>query len=133
MTRTLQVDNLKISVYDDSKSMGKAAANFVSEVLNEAIRTKSAANLILATGASQFSFLEALKKKKIDWSKITAFHLDEYIGISDQHPASFRKYLKERILDEVAPKKIYLLNGDAEDLDKEIDDYAEQLKKHPID
>ncbi len=133
MTRTLQVDNLNISVYQDSKVMGDSAADFVAESLHKTIAEKSCANLILATGASQFSFLEALKERKIDWQKITVFHLDEYKGISDQHPASFRKYLKDRILDEVAPKKIYFLNGDADTLDKEMNDYAEQLKKHPID
>lgn len=133
MTRTLEVDHLKIAVYDEPKSMGAAAANFVAETLSKTIAEKGFANLILATGASQFTFLEALKNKQIDWQKITVFHLDEYKEISDQHPASFRKYLKERILNEVNPKKIFFLKGDAEDLEKVMDDYAEQLKKHPID
>lgn len=133
MTRKLQVDNLKISVYHDPQSMGKAAADFVAKILNKTIAEKAGANLILATGASQFSFLEVLKERAIDWQKITVFHLDEYKGISDRHPASFRKYLKERILDEVAPKKIHFLNGDADNLEKEMNNYAKQLKKHPID
>ena len=133
MTRTLKVDNLKISIYENTKSMGNAAATFTAEILNKTIAEKGFANLILATGASQFSMLEALKEREIDWQKITVFHLDEYKGISEEHPASFRKYLKERILDEVAPKKIYFLHGDAEDLHKEMNNYTEQLKKHPID
>lgn len=133
MTRSLDVDNLKVSIYQETKSMGMAAADFTAETLNKTIEEKGFANLILATGASQFSMLEALKEHEIDWKKITVFHLDEYKGISDQHPASFRKYLKDRILNEVAPKKIYFLNGDAADLEKEMNDYAEQLKKHPID
>src|SRR5690606_32318826 len=61
------------------------------------------------------------------------FHLDEYKGISDDHPASFRKYLKERILDAVAPKKVYFLNGDVLDVGQEIQRYEEELKKHAID
>lgn len=133
MTRTLEVEHLKISVYQDPESMGHAAADFVADTLNKTIAEKGSANLILATGASQFTFLEAFKNKQIDWQKITVFHLDEYKGISDRHPASFRKYLKERILDEVAPKKVFFLNGDAEDLEKAMDNYAEELKKHPID
>lgn len=133
MTRTLKVDNLNISVYQDSKVMGVAAADFVTKTLNETIVNKGNANLILATGASQFSFLEALKEKEIDWQRITVFHLDEYKGISDEHPASFRKYLKERILDDVAPKKIHFLNGDAEHLENEITRYSQLLKNHPID
>ncbi len=113
--------------------MGKAAADFVEEKLVETIDRKGSANLILATGASQFKFLDALKEKDIDWQKITVFHLDEYKGISDTHPASFRKYLKDRILDAVQPRKIYFLNGDAEDVENEMAQYAEALKKHPID
>lgn len=133
MMRTLKVDNLKVSVYQEKKSMGRAAADFTAETLNKTIKEKGSANLILATGSSQFSMLEALKKHKIDWKKITVFHLDEYKGISDSHPASFRKYLKERILNDVAPKKVYFLNGDTDDLEKEMNDYTTQLKKHPID
>lgn len=133
MTKTLKIDQLEIAIHEDPASMGKAAADFVEKKLNEAIAKNNAANLILATGASQFSFLEAFRKRHIDWKKITVFHLDEYKGISDQHPASFRKYLKERILDEVAPKKIYFLNGDVENLEKEMEDYSEALRSHQID
>ena len=131
--KVLTIDKLDIAIYDEPISMGKAAADFVETKLGEAITQNGAANLILATGASQFSFLEALKEREIDWQKITVFHLDEYKGISDQHPASFRKYLKERILDEVGPKKIYFLNGDADDLEAEMENYSEALRKHPID
>jgi glucosamine-6-phosphate deaminase len=77
--------------------------------------------------------IEALKEKQIEWEKVTVFHLDEYKGISDKHPASFRKYLKERILNIVKPGKVYLINGDAENLDEEIAEYEKQLKAHPID
>ena len=127
------IDELKVAIYDEPISLGNAAADFVEKKLDKAIAQNSSANLILATGASQFSFLEAFKKRNIDWEKITVFHLDEYKGISDQHPASFRKYLKERILDEVAPKKIYFLNGDSEDLEEEMKNYSEALLAHPID
>jgi glucosamine-6-phosphate deaminase len=113
--------------------MGRAAADFVQEKLAEAIDRKGTANLILATGASQFTFLEALQERDIDWKKINVFHLDEYKDISDMHPASFRKYLKDRILDAVKPGKIHFLNGDAEDVENEMARYAEALKKHPID
>jgi len=133
MTKNFSVDKLQVAIYDTANSMGSAAADFVERKLNEAIKRNGAANLILATGASQFPFLEVFKERDIDWQKITVFHLDEYKGISDQHPASFRKYLKERILDDVAPKKIYFLNGDAEDLEKEMENYSEALRANPID
>ncbi|NND32852.1 MAG: glucosamine-6-phosphate deaminase [Saprospiraceae bacterium] len=113
--------------------MGIAAADFVENKLKIAIQEKGYANLILATGTSQFSFLKALQQKEIAWEKVTVFHLDEYVGISDSHPASFRKYLKDRILDAVTPKHVYFLNGDADDLEQEMVRYTEKLKKHPID
>ncbi len=133
MIKALNIDNLQVLVYDKPIEMGTAAADFVERKLNEAIQHKGSANLILATGASQFLFLEALEQREIDWQKIIVFHLDEYKGISDLHPASFRKYLKERILDSVSPGQIYFLHGDAEDIDLEMSQYEELLKKHPID
>ena len=133
MEQQFTIENLKVAVYNGSAEMGNAAANLVAKKLNDTIFLNGSANLILATGASQFTFLEALQKKEIDWKKITVFHLDEYKGISDGHPASFRKYLKERILDAVVPKTIYFLNGDAKDVDEEIRRYENELRKHPID
>lgn len=133
MTKTLKVDNLDVAIYETPIAMGKAAADFVQGKLSDAIAEKGTANLILATGASQFKFLEALKERDIEWQKITVFHLDEYKDISDSHPASFRKYLKDRILDAVNPKKVHFLNGDAEDVEAEMSLYSEALKNHPID
>ena len=133
MEKSFQIENLAVKTYGETKAMGEAAADYVAGKLQTAISEKGAANLILATGASQFSFLEALQTREIDWKKITVFHLDEYKGLSESHPASFRKYLKERILNRVAPKKIYFLNGDAENLQLEINKYEEALQAHPID
>ncbi len=131
---TRMIENLKVRVYDDPVEMGKAAGAHVALSLKDAVLHRSEANLILATGASQFTFLDALKKDpSVEWNKITVFHLDEYLNISDQHPASFRKYLKERILDEVKPKQVYYLNGDAEEIDTEIERYEELLKQNPVD
>ncbi len=132
-SRILKKDKLEVNIYPDIKEMGKAAAKFVAEKLNEAVSASGSANLILATGASQFAFLENLQKEKIEWNKITVFHLDEYKGINDKHPASFRNYLRERILDTVKPKTVYYLNGDDKDIDAEVLRYENLLKKHQID
>ncbi len=126
-------DKLNIFVFEDSEELGQAAALSVSKNLQAAIDKKGFANLILATGASQFSFLTRLQKQEISWNKITVFHLDEYKDISESHPASFRKYLKERILQIVQPATVYFINGDARDSDAEVMRYEELLKKHPID
>ena len=133
MKTDLTIDSIQVSIHEKPVDMGREAANFVEVKLKEAIDDKGSANLILATGSSQFSFLDALKEKAMDWKKITVFHLDEYRGISDTHPASFRRYLRERILEEVAPRKVFYLNGDADDIEKEMRQYAKELKKHPID
>ena len=131
--KTFKKDQLTVKVFQKESDMGEAAADSTVSRLRSVIEEKGAANLILATGTSQFSLLEALKKKDLDWEKITVFHLDEYIGISDQHPASFRRYLKERILDIVSPGKVYLVNADAQNLDQEMKDYENLLKEHPVD
>ena len=129
----LKKDNLEIHIYQDKEELGKASAKFVTEKLNDAIHENGKANLILATGASQFEFLENLQKQNIEWNKITVFHLDEYKGISENHPASFRNYLKDRILDKVKPKQVYYLNGDEKDIESETRRYENLLKEHPVD
>lgn len=133
MLRTFEIDNLTVQIHGDPQKMGNAAALAVQAKLNKAILKNGSANLILATGTSQFTFLKALQKKDIEWDKITVFHLDEYVGISEDHPASFRKYLKDRIINNVNPKCVHYLKGDATDMKKEMADYQELLSKHPID
>jgi glucosamine-6-phosphate deaminase len=131
--QSFRIDQLHVRIFIDKAEMGDASADFVTSHLLEAIKKNGHANMILATGTSQYPFLEALNKKHVDWQKITVFHLDEYLGISDQHPASFRKYLKERILDIVCPHKIYFLNGDAADIEAELRNYETLLKSHSVD
>ena len=131
--KEFQKENLQVKIFENANLMGEAAALSVAEKLNTAVSEKGFANLILATGASQFQFLEHLQKQAIDWKKITVFHLDEYKDMPVTHPASFRKYLKERILDKVQPKQVYYLNGDAPDIEAEVSHYENLLKEHPID
>lgn len=133
MKTSFKVQELNIDIYQRPEEMGQAAADFVESKINDAIATKGIARIILATGSSQFTFLKALKQSKIDWKKVIVFHLDEYYGLPDTHPASFRKYLKERILDFINPAEVYFLNGDSEDIEKEMDKYSARLKEHEID
>lgn len=133
MTRKFQKDLLNVHVYDDAESMGLAAATNVANLLNQTINKKGRAFLILATGALKFLFLKYLQQQSIAWDNITVFHLDEYIGLSEAHPASFRKYLKDRILDRVKPHKVHFLHGDADDSEAEALRYENLLKGNPID
>jgi glucosamine-6-phosphate deaminase len=129
----IRKEKLNVKIFANKDEMGKAAAISIAQKLNAAIAEKDFANLILATGASQFQFLEHLQQQAIDWKKITVFHLDEYKGMPVTHPASFRKYLKERILDKVQPKEVHYLNGDAVNAEAEVLRYENLLKEHPID
>src|SRR5690606_5723165 len=113
--------NMDISVHADKQALGRAAAPAVAHALRDAIARKGKAEIIVATGASQFEMLEQLVREDIDWSKVTAFHLDEYVGLDIAHPASFRGYLQTRFLAPVGDLGEFVaVNGDAADLDAEL-------------
>ncbi len=128
-----QKKNLKVKVYQESEEIASAAAEFVAAQLYSAIQKKGSANLIIATGASQLAFLKYLLQQEIDWKKINLFHLDEYKGMPESHPASFRRFLKDRLLEKVKPQKVYFLNGDAPDSEAEVLRYENLLKEHQVD
>lgn len=124
---------MKVVVSETSAELGKLAGIATAELIREAIAKKGNAKLILATGTSQFETLNQLIQEDIDWSKVTMFHLDEYIGLSISHIASFRKYLKERFLEKVSPlKEAILINGEI-DPTEECARLGELISKHPID
>ena len=133
MRKSFYKDKLRVEIFGNKEDMGEDSAAFVAGKLKRAIKEKGCANLILGTGSSQCPLLDVLLKKEIDWTRITLFHLDEYIGLSDQHPASFRKFLKKRIADKINPKNVYYLKGDADDIDTEIKRYEKLLKDNPVD
>ncbi|MBD3239944.1 MAG: glucosamine-6-phosphate deaminase [Chitinivibrionales bacterium] len=106
---------MELHVYDDKGTMGQAAAEMAAKHINNAIDDHGEASIILATGASQFEMLEALVRQPVQWNKVTAFHLDEYIGLPRTHPASFRRYLEERFQRKVEGlKEFHFVNGDAD-------------------
>ena len=87
---------MKVFIYKTKEELGQTAARKGAELIRKAINEKGEATIIVATGASQFEMLDELVNTKVDWTKVTAFHLDEYIGIPITHDASFRKYLKSK-------------------------------------
>jgi glucosamine-6-phosphate deaminase len=113
---------MDIRIEADKKSLGAHAAAEGAETIRAAIARDGACTIILATGASQFEMLDALVLEKgIDWAKVTAFHLDEYVGLPPTHGASFRRYLKERFVARVpALREFVFIEGDAADLEVEI-------------
>lgn len=112
--------------------LGKEAAVKGADFIREAIKTRGEANIIVATGASQFDMLRVLVKEDVDWSVVRAFHLDEYIGLPITHPASFRKYLKERFVDIVKPKEFNYVNGETDPV-QECKRLGDLIKKCTID
>jgi len=126
---------VKRAVYKTKGDMGAAAGSTAAGAIRRAIADKNQASIILATGASQFEMLEHLTSvDTIDWSKVTMFHLDEYIGLGPDHPASFRKYLRERFVDRVGRlKAVHFVHGDAKDPAAECRRLGDLIRAHPID
>src|ERR1700734_1099262 len=124
---------MKVTVSAHSIALGRLAGGEAARLIRKAIAQTGKANIILATGTSQFETLTQLIEEDIDWGKVVMFHLDEYIGLPDSSPASFRKYLKERFLAKVPGlKQVYLVNGEG-DAAAECDRLGEIIAKHPID
>ena len=124
---------MKIIRSKDPKTLGTTAGTDAAALIQAAIQEKGSANIILATGTSQFDTIRQLIASDIDWGKVNMFHLDEYIGLPVTHPASFRKYLRERFLDKVSPlKSAYLISGET-DPAAECARLAAIIAAHPID
>lgn len=123
---------MKITVSDTPKTLGQEAAVFIAKKINEAIKKQGYARIVLSTGASQFETIEALIKEDVDWTKVTMFHLDEYVALEETHIASFRKYLKERFVSKVPLKDAYFVNGEG-NVEENIGKLTEKLRELPID
>lgn len=123
---------MKVAVFENSQALGQTAAKHAARVLNAVIARGECPRLLLSTGASQFTFFEHFVKEDVDWSKVEMFHLDEYVGISPEHPASFQKYLRERFVDVVHPGKYHLINGKADPAET-IRELTELLEERPVD
>lgn len=126
---------MNIHINETRQENGEKAARAGAELIRAAIAKKGSANIILATGASQFEMLAALVAEPgIDWSKVTGFHLDEYAGMPMTHPASFRRYLKERFVDAL-PAQIsafHFVNAEGNPA-AECQRLGEIIRSHPID
>lgn len=119
-------------IFDTTKLMGEEAAKRAEALLNQAISEKGSARLLLSTGQSQFEFFNCIINKDIDWSKVEVFHLDEYVGITKDHPASFVKYIKDRMIQFVKPKQVYFVDGSG-NIEENIKYLTDQIQKEPID
>lgn len=123
---------MQITILESSEQIGLEAARISEQMINDAILEKGIARIVLSTGASQFDFLKHFVKMNIEWNKVEMFHLDEYIGLPESHPASFRKYLKERFLQHVNVKQAWLVDGEG-DSKEVVRQLNEQISQSPID
>jgi glucosamine-6-phosphate deaminase len=132
--QTFQVDSLAVRVYQQLEDLAQDAARLAQKHLQETLIRQGSAAVILATGNSQIQFLQVLHALGgVDWARVTLFHMDEYLGISPDHPASFRRYLRERVESRVHPRAFHYLEGDALLPLDECARYTRLLSAQPID
>ncbi|MBE9207508.1 glucosamine-6-phosphate deaminase [Nostoc sp. LEGE 06077] len=129
-----RVDDLSVQIYNSEAEMSIDVAQITRKYLEDVLKKQDKAAVLLATGNSQLKFLDALiKLGGVDWSKITLFHLDEYLGITAEHPASFRRYLRERVEKKLYPQQFHYIEGDTLEPVAECDRYTQLLQAQPID
>jgi glucosamine-6-phosphate deaminase len=130
----LRLGDAHVHILRSKESFGLAAARKAGDLIAEAVRERGGARILVATGNSQLEVVAALGQlRDIRWDRIEIFHMDEYVGISQNHPSSFRHWIKTRLADKVNARQVNYLEGDAPDLDNEIDRYARLLSAGPID
>ncbi len=124
---------MHLNIFTTKAELGRAAARDAAAIINRAVAERNSAYVIAATGASQFEFLDALTLEPIDWSKVTFFHLDEYVGLPESHPASLRRYLRERIVSRVHPRAFHFVNGEAHDVHDECRRVGQLITQQAVD
>lgn len=126
---------MELVIHPDPVALGRAAGNQSADLIVAALRAQGQARVVLATGASQFATLDTLvARHDVDWSRVDCFHLDEYVGIPATHPASFRRYLRERFVARVGPlRSFHEVTGDAADPARECTRLGALISRQPID
>ena len=124
---------MRVSVLPDRLSLARTAAQNAARRIRTAVEARGRARIVAATGTSQLAFLDHLTRERdLDWSKVELFHLDEYIGLREDHPASFRKYLRERLIQPAGITRVHLIDG-LGDPHAVCDELGRELTAHPVD
>jgi glucosamine-6-phosphate deaminase len=122
-------DKMPVEIFQTNTELGAAAAADLAIIIKNEVSNKGQTAVILATGNSQLTFIDALAKDRtLPWDKISILHMDEYLGMSEQHPASFRRYMLDKLVAKVNPKAFYGINGDAPDAEAEMARYTALLQ-----
>jgi len=126
--------SMPVSILESNEQLGAKAADHFSELLKTVVREQDRADIILATGNSQLTFISALRvERELPWDRVAVFHMDEYLGMSEQHPASFARYIRERLVNFVHPAAFYPIFGNSNDVNMEMRRYADLLRNRPPD
>ena len=134
MTHSFQKDHLEVLIFPDRRSMGSSAAADVATTMRTILSQKQELNIIFAAAPSQNEFLEALcAEKDIDWERVNAFHMDEYVGISADAPQGFGNFLKERIFDKLPFRTVNYMSNNLLKPEEECERYTALLLQHPVD
>ncbi|MFD1632118.1 glucosamine-6-phosphate deaminase [Pseudopedobacter beijingensis] len=129
--KNLQKDLLKIRVFENRTELGEDAASLVAKEITELLKTESYINMIFAAAPSQNDFFEKIVQKDINWERINAFHMDEYVGLPEDAPQGFGNFLKDKIFSKVKFKTVNYINGQAENIEDECVRYENLLKQFP--
>ncbi|HXB08882.1 MAG TPA: 6-phosphogluconolactonase, partial [Puia sp.] len=126
-------DRIRVRIFDSRSLLGEAGAQAVATTIRQLHSAQATLNMVFAAAPSQDEFLAALIRQPLDWGRINAFHMDEYLGLGPDAPPSFGYYLNTHIFDRVRFRSVHLLNGLAPDPQTECDRYAAQLEANPTD
>lgn len=131
--RQISKEKLDVQIYAGRPELGNAAADTFSEKVSELLKDKEYINIIFASAPSQNEFLAELLKREIEWNRINAFHMDEYVGLDADAPQGFGNFLKDRLFSKVNCREVHYLNGNAADVQDECKRYSDLLIKYPTD
>jgi glucosamine-6-phosphate deaminase len=131
--KELKADKLNVKIYETRIEMGASAAHAVADKIEELLLKQDFVNIIFAAAPSQNEFLSTLCDQQVQWKKVNAFHMDEYVGLDEKAPQRFGQFLRERIFDKVPFHEVYYLNGSNEDTEAECERYSQLLRQYPAD
>jgi len=131
--REINKDKLNVKIYSGRPELGAAAAEILTAKISELLNTKEYINIIFASAPSQNEFLAELLHKNIEWNRINAFHMDEYVGLHPDAPQGFGNFLKDRLFSKVNCREVHYLNGNADSVQDECKRYSDLLIKYPTD
>jgi glucosamine-6-phosphate deaminase len=132
--RSFSIEALEVKIYQDRQALGRAAGQAVARCMRSMLERAKKIHMVFASAPSQNEFLETLGREQgLDWKRVIAFHLDEYIGLPSTAPQNFGRFLRKNLFERVRPGKVHYLNGMAKDPEAECERYAALLQDHPLD